>query len=351
MLIFENDGVQCFHVDRNSDRAVFFFNERTFRADGVSFWGQALAEKLQISAIGIVSKGPNWFAARYMDGALPDLARISGSYGKRLGYGCSMGGYAAIKYSRALGLNHTLAISPIFSIEPGVMGKGDRRYAGDYVPELHDGMQIQKADIAGSIYMAADPNFAPDLLNLEKILGAAGSASLIPAFNTDHATIRCFGSTAFMHDVINACFSHDLARLRSLTAIQRRKSAIRALVLTLRALRRRPNAARFVFDAYLERFGEWQRLPSDLGMYLAAIGEGFERSGQAEMAQRAYEKSLLLLPRSASAFLGLARLAMQNGRNAEVAAIAERLRTIRNPKPKLKRALDHYDRMVQDLPK
>src|SRR5689334_22648975 len=113
-VIFEDEHVQVLHAPGASPYAVACFGTMDDRANGRSFWGQALADRHGVECLGFAAKGPNWYPAPSVAAA---AAAISGRLGKPLiGYGHSMGGYACLKHARRLGLIGAVASAPQFSI-------------------------------------------------------------------------------------------------------------------------------------------------------------------------------------------------------------------------------------------
>ncbi len=66
-----------------------------------------------------------------------------------MGYGGSMGGYAAIKYSNLLNMQKIVAFVPQFSIDREVVE--DRRYAEFFDASIHQNMQIQADEVDASL--------------------------------------------------------------------------------------------------------------------------------------------------------------------------------------------------------
>lgn len=81
------------------------------------FFGEEFFNKNQVHAIGVRALKNDWYLGRDIDDAL--LAVRNATKGMRLvGYGASMGGYAAINFADDLNLATILAFAPQFSIHP-----------------------------------------------------------------------------------------------------------------------------------------------------------------------------------------------------------------------------------------
>ena len=79
-----------------------------------------------------------------------------------VGYGGSMGGYAAIKYSNLLNMNRIIAFVPQYSIDPEQVE--DRRYAEFFNAVVNKDMQIQPqdVDVSREYIIVYDPYFSID---------------------------------------------------------------------------------------------------------------------------------------------------------------------------------------------
>src|SRR3712207_6847911 len=110
-----------------SDYLLLTFATKNENADGKSFWARSIAETGNINAIGFMPKGPNWYPAPDMRSAIAEISSYLARFNRIVVYGQSMGSYAALKYSKALGATHVLAFSPQYSIDPTDVGSVDRR--------------------------------------------------------------------------------------------------------------------------------------------------------------------------------------------------------------------------------
>src|SRR4051794_10196197 len=91
-------------LDTPAPLTLVTFADLTFRPDGHAIWGREPAAKMGLDAIGFVAKRENWFPAAAMQKAAPAVRALLGG-GPALCYGYSMGGYAALKYARLLGVS------------------------------------------------------------------------------------------------------------------------------------------------------------------------------------------------------------------------------------------------------
>ncbi|MFW1860189.1 hypothetical protein ACG9HZ_16925, partial [Acinetobacter defluvii] len=85
--------------------------------------------------VGIMPNQQSWFPASSMLALLEQLQPILKQFKKIVGYGGSMGGYAAIKYSKSLQMTRVVAMVPQYSLDPNEVE--DKRYTDFYDATLN----------------------------------------------------------------------------------------------------------------------------------------------------------------------------------------------------------------------
>lgn len=78
----------------------------------------------------VIPRANDWYQHPEMPAAARLVSEIAAGYQRVVAYGSSMGGYAAIRFGRAVGASLALALSPQFSIDPAVV-PFETRWAGD----------------------------------------------------------------------------------------------------------------------------------------------------------------------------------------------------------------------------
>jgi hypothetical protein len=213
-LIYENDYMEVFFRDGPTHRTLVTFNGLGVYANGQKYWGQGIAERLDIRCIGIISRYETWFPVKTMrEGLGVILPKLRGTV---LVYGSSMGAYAAIKYSGALQAHTVLAFSPQATISPHDFPANT--YAGFFKSSLHEGMRIEAADLGGDIYIFYDNHFVDDRHHVD-MMPESMLIKHIPVQYLRHDTNTIVNRT----EIISEIFSHSLAA--NLLAV---KSIIRA---------------------------------------------------------------------------------------------------------------------------
>lgn len=127
-----------------SDTVVVTFSPYQFPPglDNPGF-GEAFFYKYGIDAVHVIAASNAWFQYPDIHAALDIVVARTARHARRVTYGSSMGGYAAINFSDRLGADGVIAISPQYSIDPRKMPE-DRRWvhAAERIRFVHD-------DIAG----------------------------------------------------------------------------------------------------------------------------------------------------------------------------------------------------------
>ncbi len=93
-------------------------------------FGEVFFDASGIDAIHIVPRNNDWYQYPEIDEACRRVRALTAPYPHVVAYGQSMGGYGTIRLGGRVGAQVALAISPQFSIDPGV-ASFEPRWAGD----------------------------------------------------------------------------------------------------------------------------------------------------------------------------------------------------------------------------
>ena len=233
-LLIEDEFIEVFARHGNSPFTLVTFSSFGIYADGQSYWGQAVAEKLDLSCVGIMSKGETWFPAASMERCLPEI--LKRLRGRVLVYGSSMGAYAAIKYSRRLDADTVVAFSPQATISDGDLP--GNAYAGFFRPDLHAGMKIERDDLGGMIYLFYDRLFAEDHRHAS-ILPSSERIRVVPVDGLLHNTCLVVVGSAVVADLFRRCLARDEPGIAALIRSAKRLSPATYEGLSMHCLRRR----------------------------------------------------------------------------------------------------------------
>jgi hypothetical protein len=229
------------------------FAPRDMTADGLRFWGEKIAAKAGIDALGIVAKRPNWYPAASMAPLREAAGPLLAGFHEIVTYGASMGGYGALKYGAALGAQTAIAICPQASIDPADTVPVKPRSVQHFRPELHAGMRVAPGDLPARSHIFFDPFQPHDDRQVALLRDVAPAARVTRVPMSGHETIHLFAGTEIATSLIEACRRDDLTTLRALVSKQRRTHWLRlATTARMAALRGRTALARRL----LERRGE-----------------------------------------------------------------------------------------------
>lgn len=218
-VIGSSERLEALYQPDDGDTLLITFNGMGSKADGKTFSGADLARKLGMPALGIMTRESNWFPEPDMQALLPSIQAYLDRHPKRISYGFSMGGYGAIKYSRMLGVDAVVAMSPQVSIDPDFV-PWDRRYQTN-VRDFHQGERIRSTDIGGDVYLIADLLEGHDKRHVE-IVSAMCTPHVVNAAGVGHFTYEIFLSTEAMGQLFKLVIAGDRDGVRRLVRQRRR---------------------------------------------------------------------------------------------------------------------------------
>jgi hypothetical protein len=214
MRLAKLETVECFFDDRGGDVLLILFNEMGIQANGTTYWGEELAKKLGMSAVGFMTTDRNWFPTRDMRAAIDIVSKAIGTrFSERICYGLSQGGYAAIKYSKALLADIVIAFSPQYSICPS--DTDDPRFKKHFRESLHSDMKIVSADIGGSVFVFYDPYDVWDGRHAAYLTSCADLTSVRLRF-VGHSSVKPFSSRSAMQRLFDACRHGNVSEINRL---------------------------------------------------------------------------------------------------------------------------------------
>ncbi|ONG54420.1 hypothetical protein BKE38_10245 [Pseudoroseomonas deserti] len=180
------------------------------RQETQAVWGLEFLGRFEAGLLGLADAGAGWYPQGDMAALLPKLRPILAAHDRVVLYGFSMGAYAALKYSGALGADVVLAFAPQASVEPGLVGGFDaRRPACFYQPRLHDGMAVTASDIGGLALAFHDPAL-PDDAGHAALLAATGRVAAVATPFTGHEPVRFAKSTGLVERLLQAALDGTL---------------------------------------------------------------------------------------------------------------------------------------------
>lgn len=201
-IIFEDEHIRVIFRAGSSDELIFSFGDLITRAKGLSINAEKSLDKYDFNVIGIMPKLKSWFPQQSMAAMWHAIEAIVQPFQQRIGYGGSMGGYAAIKYAAVLGLQRVIALVPQYSIDPQDIV--DLRYQMFFNPEIHHNMRIQPAEIRPEIeyIVVYDPYYDEDSVHFEQIQALIPSVHELHLPYTHHDAVAVLANSALLHDFL-----------------------------------------------------------------------------------------------------------------------------------------------------
>ncbi|MGR2825507.1 hypothetical protein FY048_08230 [Acinetobacter sp. 1124_18A] len=205
-IIFEDEHIRAIFLPGDSNTLVLSFGDLITRASGLSINAEKSLIKYQYNVIGIMPKQKSWFPQASMIELAKTISPVLQGFKNIVGYGGSMGGYAAIKYSNLLNMNRVIAFVPQYSIDPDQVE--DRRYAEFFDAVANKEMQIQPQDVdaAREYVIVYDPYFSTDREHYLKIKALLPSLHTIHLPFTGHEALSVLASSSLLHDFIEHDF-------------------------------------------------------------------------------------------------------------------------------------------------
>jgi len=252
-IISETEHVIAIAQDLGGQHIVVSFNSLGHFRNGLQFWGDDFFLKQGISAIGIVTLGPNWYPRRAMDELLGAvLERANGR--KIVTYGLGQGGYGALKFAARLKASATLSFSPQWSINPGDVASFDRRYVRHFDQAMGNGLRIDQQDLCDCSYIFFDKMSKSDAKHASKLAALAGVKTVVTPFSINE-TLRIVAQGRGVAGFISLCTSATpppATDLRQLIRASQRQSSVQADSI-LRQLLWRMSRSRSHSSAFVRR--------------------------------------------------------------------------------------------------
>ncbi len=218
-----------------------------------------IVEEANISCIGVMNTLKGFYLSSEMDEVFRLVERERRGR-KVVVFGQSMGGYAAIKHSRALKADYVLACSPFFSMDPDELEFPSDRHRKILQHSMthHNvvdrpqfkGMGITAADTQGRVVVFYDPSEFVDVYDADLLRKHLPEGEFVTVPHANHAVYNSSWRATMLSDLVRAMRSEDKqAVVREMNRIRRgnaqfmvrslRKASQRKPLLCLKALRSR----------------------------------------------------------------------------------------------------------------
>lgn len=241
MLIFENDYYKLYHNKQESEFCVITFTSFDAQERNTNtYFLHSPSKKLNLNTFGIVAKTDCWYMRSEFLEILEILRKNIPSGQKKLLFGSSMGGFAAVKYSKILTADYVLALAPQFSLDRSELDCDS--FYNQFYKEYMRGMKPTLDETSGKIYILYDPSKDhEDETNFLRIQNVIPTVIGIKIFYAGHLVMNSLKGTDNFRKILDALHDEQSLR-RTFHSIRRHnKSNLERLVLS--ASERHPGMA------------------------------------------------------------------------------------------------------------
>jgi hypothetical protein len=238
-IVYDDNDIRIVWQNGSTDFLLMTFGDFNTPANGHRYFADTLAHKAGITTLGVMAKRGNWYPKRSMEAAGNKILPLIKDHATRIGYGGSMGGYAALKFSRLLGATHVIALCPQWSIDKAECDGVDPGWQSYFHLGMR-GMGIRAEDVAGQVFLFSDSFDDLELFHSRKIIEACPGARFINVPMVSHHVTEVFAGNDDLSALLNACTTLNLNALHRLSRQMRKDHATRRTGVIGAALRRIP---------------------------------------------------------------------------------------------------------------
>ena len=259
-ILYQSDDFRITLRDTGSDMLVVAFSPMNWpdQHKKNSYWGDAAARKLPFSWLSIDAMVDHWFCDTKWREIVALVCTVTQRFSIRIGYGHSMGGYAALKHSKDYAPQAILAFSPQCSIHPDDVGNFDVRYEKSFNPQFHQAMKVQPSDIDARSFIFFDARFDLDRKHVLRICG--NDVSRISVGYVRHDAIFIAKGSISLTYLLMLALRHDAGGAREMQRylrMQKKKSQI--------------YLAHLAYKAFKNRHAKWAIKIADFALHLDVI--------------------------------------------------------------------------------
>ncbi|MEO3475461.1 tetratricopeptide repeat protein [Roseomonas sp. CAU 1739] len=228
-LLGETRSIRLWHWPGQGPGTLVIFTPVAAEPAGPgNWWSQRLAARLGWNTIAFAAHEQSWYPGGEMATLLP-LALAAMPPGPRVAYGLGMGGYAALKFGRALAAEAAVALSPVYSIDPADM-PDDVRAQRRFDPQRNAGMAVRPADLSLLPIVVYDPLMRQDGAQARR-LAAMYRVRAVPIRRGGQALASILGDSGRLVALLQAALRGDGDRAVSIVRAARLASpTLRATV-------------------------------------------------------------------------------------------------------------------------
>ncbi len=227
--VFDGDRLRATLFNGDARKVLVTFRQR-ITPDGAFSDPKPIARFVNqgYAHLHLQSRKNDWYINDETEAFEDRLRDLTAPYRRVVGTGFSMGGYAALRFSKALRLQHALLVSPQISIAPSLV-PWDKRYrdsAAGFDPDLGDVARRSRRGLKGVILI--DPFRPMDRGHADLICVAFPNITVCSLGCGGHPATRILGETGGFGRVQAQLLSGrvDVDTIRQFHRSGRRTSAI-----------------------------------------------------------------------------------------------------------------------------
>jgi hypothetical protein len=243
-LLFDNGRSFISHVRGTSGHArplAITFAEMHLNDPGAPGFSEQFLSRAGHDMIVVQKNDETWYQDLTVEAFLGVVRPVAQRYPSCASYGVSMGAYASLYFTGALGAR-VLAISPLVSIHPGYPSLGHAKYR-ESVAYRHLPLAEVAPPAAGSMIIY-DPTIARDLLYVgNEIVPVYPPGQIVPAPFLGHPCSHAMQEMGVLKELVLHFLEGRPVDVRGMVRSRRRHSLIYVMNL-IRAAKRRRRTAR-----------------------------------------------------------------------------------------------------------
>lgn len=216
MIIFDGQEVVINYHEGNSDYIFITFNSlgTNNHENKESYFLKPIAEKYNFACLGIITKINNYYLHPEIQEVINLCNNITKNYKKIIITGLSMGGYGALKYSKALNADIVFPMSArcTIDIKQQPLYGAEVEIASKLPPEVVKNSTIKTDDVGGKVFLVYDPLSPPNNLDIEHLTHLRQElprATFLPTHFTNHMVIFHLQGSMVFKSIIDALVAGD----------------------------------------------------------------------------------------------------------------------------------------------
>ena len=222
MLIYEGDELVLHYEAGDTDYIVITFQGAHHTDTALtSFFADTPLKKNRITALGVTTKVDHWYISPDTEKIVTLIEEIATDYQQRILIGPSMGGHAAIAFSKRLKATSVFSCAPKWSLDSNECDVLQYYVDQNFRPGM-EGMGLRQEQTSGQIFITYDPEHGVDAYHIQKISAHLKDAVFIKTFYSGHVVFDHLSGSANLLALVNALCSKE-----AITDVPRAVSKIR----------------------------------------------------------------------------------------------------------------------------